>query len=80
MCGEEKELTKDHIIPKSVYKRFPLKQIGFKKNLGKKNIQMICSDCNSKKSNHIDVSHPIGREFWTKMRDEIDKLLTPSKD
>ena len=74
-CGKEAALTKDHIIPKWIYKRFPHKQIGLAKNLGVKNHQYICSPCNSKKGNCIDCSTEVGREFWTKFRDAINKEL-----
>lgn len=72
-CGSEEELTKDHIIPKWIYKRS--QYLGFKKNLGKKNEQILCSKCNSKKAGGIDVTTEIGRNFWIAVRDLINKEL-----
>ncbi len=70
------KLTRDHIIPKWIYKASSqLNLTNFKKNLGEKNIQMICAKCNGKKSGKIDVSTELGRIFWTQVRDSIDKEL-----
>ena len=75
-CKQDVEkLTSDHIIPKWIYKRIPELGIKFKKDLGKKNIQKICERCNSKKSGRIDVSNDTARQFWTLVRDRLNKIL-----
>jgi len=74
-CNSTDNLTKDHIIPKWAYKRTRELGINFKKNVGKKNIQTMCSKCNNKKSGDIDCSTKISRDFWTKVRDKINKKL-----
>lgn len=74
-CGSTKNLTKDHIIPKWIYKRSGHFDINFKKNLGKKNTQIMCLDCNVEKSGYIDCSTEMGRDFWTKIRDRINEEL-----
>lgn len=71
-CGQVALMTKDHIIPKWAYKRSNFFEIeGFTKNLGRRNIQNLCSVCNSKKSGFIDVSHSLGKEFWERVADTI---------
>jgi 5-methylcytosine-specific restriction endonuclease McrA len=73
-CESTENLTVDHIIPRSIWKRFPLKQVGFKKD-GVLNKQTLCIKCNGQKANLIDVRSEYGRRFWTAVRDEVDKLL-----
>lgn len=66
-CGSTENLTRDHIIPKWLYKR--LNNFGpslrfsqtFKKNLGQSNFQTLCSECNSKKAGGLDMTHPMTR-------------------
>lgn len=72
-CGTTSDLTKDHIIPKWMYKKAHI--FGFKKNRGKENIQVLCHKCNNEKGGFVDCSTEIGREFWTKVRDIINKEL-----
>lgn len=80
-CGATDELTRDHIIPRWIYKRSNLLQLrGLKKNLGAKNYQWLCDRCNSKKGGSIDVSTEIGRDFWLKLRDAIDEQLRKVKN
>lgn len=69
-CGSEVELTKDHIIPKWIYKRCNV--FGFKKNLGAQNKQTLCKVCNFKKGGAIDCQSEIGRIFWRHIRDMIN--------
>jgi len=64
LCGKEAKLTKDHIIPKWLYNRSDQWQFNkneYKKNLGQKNIQMVCSPCNLKKGGRPDFTHPVAR-------------------
>lgn len=73
-------LTKDHIVPKWAYKRIPQITAGWMKKIrkefhGETNIQWMCGPCNSKKSGTIEVSNPLARAFWTKVRDVIDEAL-----
>lgn len=72
-CGATDNLTKDHIIPKWIYKRSHFFHFG--KNLGRENIQLLCQSCNLKKGGMIDCSTEIGREFWEHVQKEIGKAL-----
>lgn len=72
-CDSTIELTKDHIIPKWIYKRCNI--FGFKKNLGARNKQVMCKVCNFKKGGAIDCSNEIGKIFWTHIRDLINTEL-----
>lgn len=81
-CGATKYLTTDHIIPLWIYKRAQLFNFenNFIKNLGKKNTQILCEKCNTTKSGGIDVDHPLGKWFWTGIRDPINKALKNGTD
>lgn len=72
-CGATEDLSKDHIIPKWIYKR--AEEFGFKKNLGGRNKQIMCKPCNFKKGGGIDCSSEIGRIFWTRVRNLINDEL-----
>lgn len=72
-CGSTDNPTVDHIIPKWIYKRSQF--LGFKKDLGEKNKQILCSKCNNKKSGFIDVTSETGRKFWMAVRDLINTEL-----
>lgn len=74
-CPHEGVLTKDHIIPRWIYRYSSLLGLRGFHNLGQKNIQYLCSECNGKKGGNINVEHPISRAFWTALRDEINKQL-----
>lgn len=75
VCRKEVALTRDHIIPRWIYESYPVKQIGFERNLGTKNFQYICSPCNGKKGGKIAVIDETSKEFWTKFRDAINLEL-----
>lgn len=68
-CKQEARLTKDHIIPKWLYGKIHI--FGVKKNWGNKNIQWICSPCNSLKGGMPDFAHPISRQ----LADNIMKII-----
>lgn len=74
------QLTKDHIIPKWIYVSAHQLVPKFKKNLGKKNIEYICSPCNSKRSGKIYVGHETGLQFWLDVREEINKKINETLD
>lgn len=75
-CGSTEKLTKDHIIPKWIYKRSGhLKLKGFKKNLGGKNIQVLCAECNNRKGGSIDLSNPIALQFWLAVKEAIEREI-----
>lgn len=65
LCGYEGQLTKDHIIPKWLYANIHL--LGMKKNLGQRNIQYICSHCNSRKGGRPDFKNPIAKGLKKKI-------------
>lgn len=69
-CGSTEKLTVDHIIPKWLYKKFDI--FGLKKNLGKSNIQILCSQCNNEKGGLPDFSHPIAQELADKLKQMLN--------
>jgi 5-methylcytosine-specific restriction endonuclease McrA len=72
-CGSITNLSRDHIIPKWIYGKAQF--FGFKKNLGQKNIQMLCRPCNGRKSGYVDCSSEVGRAFWSKVKETIEREL-----
>lgn len=68
-------ITRDHIVPQWVYKAYPVDQIDFPRNLGAKNYQDLCTKHNGLKAGHIDCTTEVGRRFWTKFKEAIEREL-----
>lgn len=74
-CGAIENLTRDHIIPKWLYKRLDNLHFGikvdtkFKKNLGQTNIQTLCAICNSEKGGRLEMSHEITEQIFPWIED-----------
>jgi 5-methylcytosine-specific restriction endonuclease McrA len=54
-CGNDHNLTYDHIIPKQILVSF---NINVEKDYWEENGQVLCYSCNRHKSNILDFSNP----------------------
>lgn len=79
-CDSKENLTQDHIIPAWVYKRSQYIFPRFVKTLGKKNMQVLCAECNQKKGGYIDMRNPIARDFWLAVLVEIEAARDRAED
>lgn len=59
LCGSRKELTTDHIVPKSFFASFGRKDEAEKPE----NMSVICKKCNSIKDSYIDLKDDKVREI-----------------
>lgn len=74
-CIETKELTRDHVVPRSF--RFLLSALGVNEQIleSTENMKVLCKKCNRLKSSNLDLSNPFTIKTLTLIRDRLNALL-----
>lgn len=72
ICGTTKNLTRDHIIPKWLYKRADKIIPGYSVTMDRVQTQKLCYWHNREKGGSLDASTELGKDFCIRLREVID--------
>lgn len=89
-CGNERDMTDDHIVPKWITRNIQWLELGWSKKTDKEHAPImyvhekrfkrrLCHSCNAKKGGRIDWLDPVVRGFMWMLADKILKKLDETK-